>query len=66
MFCGKLKEFLSAHHIKYTERDITSDEKALTELEDLGIMSTPVTQIGDEVIVGFNRARLEELLHVKH
>lgn len=34
----------------------------MAELEDLGVLSTPVTVIDSEVIVGFNRKRLEELL----
>ena len=62
MFCNKVKEFLSQKQIAYTERNIAADESALAELEKLGYMSTPVTLIDGEIIVGFDRARLEELL----
>ena len=57
-----MKEFLSQNNIAYTERNIAADESALAELEKLGYRSTPVTLIDGEIIVGFDRARLEELL----
>ncbi len=62
MFCGRVKEFLSQKGISYTERDVTTDEAALEELSELGYMTTPVLRINGEVVVGFNRKRLEELL----
>ncbi len=62
MFCGKVKEFLSQNKIEYTERNIAADETALVELEKLGYMTTPVTVIDGEVVVGFDRAKLDDLL----
>ena len=62
MFCGKVKEFLSQNKIEYTERNIVADESALVELEKLGYMTTPVTVIDGEVVVGFDRAKLDHLL----
>lgn len=62
MFCNKVKEFLSQNKIQFTERNVVTDETALPELEKLGYMSTPVTVIDGAVVVGFDRARLEELL----
>ncbi len=38
------------------------DEQAMEELSELGYMTTPVIKVGDEVVIGFNRKRLEELL----
>ncbi len=40
------------------------DAAALRELEELEVMTTPVVRIGDEVVVGFDRARLSALLGV--
>ena len=62
MFCGKVKEFLSQNKIEFTDRNITADETALAELEKLGYMTTPVTIIDDEVVVGFDLAKLRTLL----
>lgn len=62
MFCEKVKELLSQKGVPYIDRDVSKDEHALEELEELGYLTTPVTKIDGEVIVGFNRKRLEELL----
>ena len=62
MFCGKAKEFLSQWNIDFVDRDITSDESALADLEKLGYMTTPVTVIDGEAVVGFDRLKLEKLL----
>ena len=39
-----------------------NDPAAMAELVKIGVMTTPVTLIDGEVIVGFDRARLEEAL----
>ena len=57
-----MKEFLSQKGVRYVERDVLRDELAMEELSELGYMTTPVLKVGDEVVVGFNRQRLEELL----
>lgn len=57
-----MKEFLSQNKIEYIERNIVADEIALAELEKLGYMTTPVTVIDGEVVVGFARVGLENLL----
>jgi len=62
MFCNRVKEFLSQKGVEFTERDITVDDLALAELEELGYMTTPVTVIDGEVVIGFDRERLEHLL----
>jgi glutaredoxin 3 len=48
--------------VAFTERDITIDRSAVQELEKLSAMTTPVIVIDGDVVIGFNRARLEELL----
>ncbi len=62
MFCAKVKEFLSQNKIGFTDRNIAGDEAALDELEKLGYMTTPVTVIDGQVVVGFDRGKLEKLL----
>jgi glutaredoxin len=64
MFCGKVKEFLSQNQIEFTDRNIASDEIALQELEKLGYMTTPVTVIDGEVVVGFDLPKLRGLLQL--
>ena len=62
MFCSKVKEFLSRRNIPFIERNIVADEAALAELQELGHMTTPVTVINGEVVVGFDQPSLERLL----
>ena len=64
MFCCKVKEFLSQNKIEYTERNIATDETALNDLEKLGYMTTPVTLINGEVVVGFDLRKLRNLLQL--
>jgi glutaredoxin 3 len=62
LFCGKVKEFLHQKGVAYVEKDISKDEVALNELLAKGFQATPVTVIDGEAVVGFNKAKLEELL----
>ncbi len=48
--------------IDFEEKDVIADEAAMEELVKIGVMTTPVTVIDGEVVVGFDQKRLEELL----
>ena len=62
MFCNRTKEFLSQKGIEFEERDVSKDEAALQELQERGLMTTPVILIDDAVVVGFDRAKMANLL----
>lgn len=64
MFCGKVKEFLSQNNIAFMDRNIAADQTALTELEKLGYMTTPVTVVDGVVVVGFDVPKLRRLLQL--
>jgi len=58
-----VKQFLSQRGIEFTERDVSVDRAAAMEMtQKTGQMGVPVTMIDDQVVVGFDRARLEQLL----
>ncbi len=57
-----MKEFLHQRGVAFSERDVTQDDDALEEVMRLGVAATPVTVIDGVPVVGFNKARLEELL----
>lgn len=48
--------------IPFTARDVQTDPAALDELHWLGYRATPVTLVDGQVVVGFDRGRLERLL----
>ncbi len=62
MFCDRAKEFLSQQNVEFTERNILEDPSAVEELAKLGYMTTPVTVVDGEVVVGFDRKKFTELL----
>jgi len=62
MFCGKVKEFLSQNKIEFVDRNIVADEAALAELKKLGYMTTPVTLVDGQVVVGFDLDKLRNFL----
>lgn len=46
----------------FVDKDIRKDPAAMEELLRLGHRATPVTIIDGEVVVGFDRGKLERLL----
>ncbi len=58
-----MKEFLSHHNVSFTDRNVAEDPNALRELtEKTGRRATPVIIVDGDVIVGFDRGKLERLL----
>ena len=62
-YCKRAKEYLSRKGIPYVEHNVAADkEKAKEMIQKSGQMSVPVIIIDGEIIVGFNQAKLDELL----
>ena len=61
MFCNRTKEFLRKQGVAFTDRAITTDESAFAELEKLTVMTTPVTVVDGQTVVGYDIKRLSEL-----
>ncbi|MFC1978297.1 PDZ domain-containing protein [Chloroflexota bacterium] len=58
-----VKEFLSQKGVTYQEYDVSLDQNAARELVDrTGQMGVPVTIIDGQTIIGFDRAKLEQIL----
>jgi glutaredoxin len=57
-----VKEYLSQKQIQFDDRDVTKDASAILELKKIGFMTSPVTVVGDKVIVGFDESKLDEAL----
>ena len=58
------KEFLSQKGIEYTAYDVSKDRDALKEMMEIsgGARSVPVISVCNDVMVGFDRDRLEQSL----
>ncbi len=63
VYCKMTKGFLAQNNIKYEERDVSTDDKAREEMvQKSGQFGVPVIDIDGKIVVGFDRARLTELL----
>ena len=62
-YCHQAKRFLSDKGVKFTEYDVSRDQVAANEMVRLtGQMGVPVIVVDDQAVIGFNRAKLEQLL----
>ena len=62
-YCHQAKQFLSERGVNYTDIDVSRDREAAEQMVNLtGQMGVPVIVIDGEVIVGFNRPRIEQLI----
>lgn len=62
-YCKMTKEWLQEHGYDYEELDITKDVNVLREWRAIsGGVGAPVIAHGNDLIIGFNEARLEQLL----
>jgi glutaredoxin len=60
--CALVREWLATRGIAFTERDICADAEAMAEVRAMGALSTPVTVIGETVVIGFNHRKLASVL----
>ena len=63
--CEHLKDYLRARGVEFVVRDVMVDEEAALFLEDRNIRTTPVLILGDDLIIGFDRERIDELLDAR-
>lgn len=64
-YCRMAKEFFQKNSVEYQEFDVGKDlEKRKEMIEKSGQMGVPVIMVGDDMIVGFNKPKLEELLNI--
>ena len=64
-FCRTEKQWLESLGVSFVSRDIEEDESAKEELLDkLGgqFQGVPTTIIGDEIVIGFDRPKLQAAL----
>ena len=62
-YCRMAKNFFAEKGIVFDEIDVSIDEAAAKEMIDrTGQMGVPVIEIESDVVVGFDRAVLENLI----
>jgi glutaredoxin-like YruB-family protein len=64
-WCNTLKSHLRQNNIRFQDIDVSRDQRAADELvKRSGQMGVPQTDINGEIIVGFNKTRINELLDI--
>ena len=62
-YCIKAKEYLASKGVAFENVDVSQDKGALDEMvKSTGQMGVPVIVVDSEVIVGFDKDRLDSLL----
>lgn len=62
-FCNLAKNWFKEKGLNYTEYDVAADILKRKEMVELtGQLGVPVIKIGEDVVIGFNPNRLEEIL----
>ena len=64
-WCTTLKNYLAEHRISFRELDVSSDQRAAEEMvRRSGQQGVPQTDINGEMIIGFDRTRIDSLLGI--
>jgi len=59
------KDFFKENNIEYTEYDVSADaDKRQEMVEKSGQMGVPVIVVDDEITIGFDKAKLSEMLEL--
>ena len=62
-FCHAAKDFFDENNVSYTDHNVAEDDAKRTEMIEMtGQMGVPVIVIGNEAVVGFDEAKVKELL----
>ncbi|MFH1286853.1 MAG: glutaredoxin domain-containing protein [Candidatus Magasanikbacteria bacterium] len=62
-YCVQAKEYFKEKGVEYEDVDVSTDETKQKEMIDKsGQMGVPVIDLNGTIIVGFDRAKIEEVL----
>lgn len=62
-YCKRAKDYFSHKGIPYVEYNVAIDRRAAKEMvKKSGQMGVPVIVIDNEIIIGFNQTRIDDLL----
>lgn len=65
-YCVQLKDFLTGRGLEYEDIDVSKDSAAAQEMIDKsGQMAVPVAEIDGQIVIGFNKPKILEILGVE-
>ncbi|MDD5679841.1 MAG: glutaredoxin domain-containing protein [Candidatus Omnitrophica bacterium] len=64
-FCIRAKQFLKDNNVIFEDIDVSANQdKAQEMMKKSGQMGVPVLDIDGEIVVGFDKAQIKELLDI--
>ncbi len=64
-YCQQLKSYLKEKNIDFEDFDVSRDQEKLAQMRDKsGQMGVPVIDIEGEIITGFDREKLNQILGI--
>jgi glutaredoxin-like YruB-family protein len=64
-YCKMAKEFFQKNNVQYSEYDVGTDLAKREEMiSKSGQMGVPVISVGEDIVIGFNKPKLMELLGI--
>lgn len=64
-FCQLTKEFFKENNVAFEERDVAGNPEARQEMvAKSGQMGVPVIFVGSEMVIGYDKPRLSDLLGI--
>lgn len=64
-WCQKTREFLRKHKVKFTDKDVSEDQKAAAEMiKKSGQQGVPVIDVDGKIIAGFDEKKLRNTLKI--
>lgn len=65
VYCKTLKGYLQKNGVTFEDIDISKDEQQLQKMiKDSGQMGVPVVDIEGEIIIGFDKEKIDRLLKI--
>lgn len=62
-YCRQVKDYLAQKGIEFTDHNVASDLEARNSMvQKSGQLGVPVIEVDGQVVIGFNRAKIDELL----
>lgn len=63
VYCKLAKQYFKENNVDFTEIDVAADQKKAEEMiEKSGQLGVPVIEIDDQIIVGFDKPKIQKLL----
>lgn len=65
-WCHRVKDYLKEKKVKFTDIDVAEDRAmAMEMIKKSGQRGVPVIEIDNEIVIGFDKAKIDSLLGIK-